>query len=220
MRVIALVGAALALAACGQSPSDPSDPSPVTTPPESAATATEEVRPEVSLWTTAQRAPRRTCPSTRCGVVGELYFQEGAAEFERRGDWVRTTKVYDAYCEDGRSKYVDYGDARCVPENGITNGRFAEWVNLRDLSTTRPPDPADTATSAEKFVAQSDDFNLHRRQFVKGAEKAIAEGRCTAKDFEDNGGWTKSVNQRTEPVYFVWCNNEKVYLNVETGALD
>ena len=175
------------------------------------------------LWVTTSRLERRTCPSERCGVVGQLFFREAANVLERRGEWARITQPYDAACEGGRSTYVDTGNAACIAENGITHGRFAEWVLVRSLSAARPADPAETASQAERLVRQSDDFTQYRPAFVRAANELIYSGRCTPRDFEEQGGWMKSSNHRNEAVYFTYCGEmtvaNRIYLNAETGRI-
>lgn len=175
------------------------------------------------LWVTDERATRRTCPSVSCGVVGQLFFRESAKVYERKDGWARISEPYSASCSEGRSDYVDTGNALCVEENGIVEGRFAEWVQLSTLSETRPADPAETATADESLVAQSDDFAQHRAAFVNAATKLIGEGRCTPADFEEQGGWIKSSNHRDQPIYFTYCGGmtttNRVYLDARTGRI-
>ena len=175
------------------------------------------------LWVTTPRLERRTCPSRQCGVVGQLFFREAANVLETRDGWARITTSYDAACENGRSRYVDTGNAACTPENGISGGRLAEWVLAGSLSSSRPPDPAESAAQAEQLVAQSDDFTQHRAAFVRAANELIERGRCTPADFQEQGGWMKSSNHRDEPVYFTYCGGmtiaNRIYLNAETGRI-
>jgi len=151
-------------------------------------------------------------------------FREAADVIETKDGWGRITKVYSASCTKGKSDYVDTGNSDCNSENGIEGGEFAEWVQLDKLSPTRPEDPAKTATDAERVVAQSDDFSKHRSAFVKAANELITNGRCTSADFEEQGGWTKSMNEREAPVYFMYCGgmtiSNKIYLNAGTGKID
>lgn len=214
MRRLLLI-AGLAVTGC----SDPAEPAAgqASAPAESAPTNYEQ------LWTTTERAARRTCPSTSCGVVGQLMFRESAHVYERRDDWARITEPYPASCNGGSSEHVDTGDARCVEDNGIVDGRFAEWVRLSELSQTRPAHPADTATADERLVAQSDDFAQHREAFVGATATLIQQGRCTAADFEEQGGWIKSSNHPDKPIYFTYCGGmtvgNRIYLDAQTGRL-
>ena len=174
------------------------------------------------LWVSSERLSRHTCPSTKCGVVGQFFFREGVDPLEEQDGWVRVSRVYDASCKDGRSEYVDEGNAACDPGNGITGGKFAEWVEKSGLVAERPSDPADTATADESLIAGSDDFARYRKSFTEIAARLIAEGRCTAEDFKEMGGFVKSVTDyRNEPVYFTYCGgltaSNKVYVNAKTG---
>ncbi|MGX7896921.1 hypothetical protein [Tsuneonella sp. HG222] len=175
------------------------------------------------LWVTEQYAERHTCASRECGVVGRLFFREGVTPEEEKDGWVRVSRYYDASCADGRSEYVDEGSAECAETNGITNGQFAEWIERTKLSEVRPADPADTASVDEAMIAQSDDFNLHREAFLTAANQLIADGTCTAAEFEEMGGWVKSSNHRNEPIYFTYCGgmttSNRVYVDVSDGRI-
>lgn len=174
-------------------------------------------------WVTSERLNRRTCPSVDCGVVGWLMHRERAQVFETRDAWARVSKYYDAACRDGRSTFVDTGNAACTPENGIENGRLAEWVAAEYLSETRPPEPGTGATGVEGLVAGSDDFTRHRAAFVQAAKELMQDGRCTAEDLRRNGGWVKSTRHGDAPVYFTYCGDttteRRVYLDAVTGRI-
>jgi len=213
MRIVVAAVVAFGLASCG-SPSKPTE----------EATGSINDASGNNLWVTKQRVDRHSCPSNECGIVGQLFFREAAPPLEQKAGWVRITKYYDASCVGGKSKYVDRGNARCEARNGIVDGNFAEWIRAEDVSPDRPADPALTASVDEKLVSQSDDFNLYRAQFVKITAQLIADGRCTAADFEEMGGWMKSVNEhRDQPVYFTYCGGmtaaNKIYINGKTGKV-
>jgi hypothetical protein len=173
---------------------------------------------ETRMWVASEEANRRTCPSLECGVVGTLLFRELATVLETKDGWARVTRYYDAACVDGRSKYVEKGDAECVPENGIVGGQLAEWVELDLLSTQRAPDPSKGATGTAQLVAGSDDFLRYRAEFVKAAEALIATGQCTPRDLSDAGGFLRSTN-KGRGIYFTYCRNgsDRIYLDVTTG---
>lgn len=182
-------------------------------------------RPEAvaKFWVASDRLNRRTCPSTDCGVVGQFFFREAVQVFERSDGWARVSPYYDASCVNDRSQYVDDGNDRCEPENGIVDGEFAEWASVDFLSEDRPPDPAAGASGAEALIAGSDDFGKYRAAFATAAQALISSGQCSEADFEEMGGWVKSINRRDEPIYFTYCGGpnpaDKVYLNAETGEI-
>lgn len=173
------------------------------------------------FWATADRVNRRTCPSTDCGIVGQLFFREGVAIHERKGGWARISKYYNASCRAGKSEYVDSGNASCTASNGIRNGQFAEWVSVSLLSEARPDDPGADAKGFDRLVSGSDDYQTYKSAFVKAAKDLIDSGQCSAIDFREMGGWVKSSNQKTRPIYFTYCGgmtrSNRIYLNAETG---
>ena len=86
------------------------------------------------------------------------------------------------------------------------------------LSEARPADPGAGATGTAKLVAQSDDFHRYEAEFLRAAEALIDSGRCTAGDFADMGGFTKSTSKGAN-VYFTYCRGGsiKISLDVATG---
>lgn len=174
-------------------------------------------------WVTTDRLNRRTCPSTECGVVGVLFFRERATIYEEKQGWGRITIYYDASCKDGKSEYVDKGNATCDRRNGVVDGKFAEWVLLKFLSKDRPADPSEGATGDYALVRGSDDYRIYKDAFAKAASSLIQRGVCSEQDFKEQGGWWKSANQKRAPVYFTYCGGStaqnRLYLNAETGEI-
>ena len=191
--------------------------------PESVQTETQQPATQVigKLWVTSDRLDRHSCPAETCGIVGQLFFREAATPLEEKDGWVRISEPYAAFCENGVNEYVDSGNNACTEENGVVGGDFSEWVQKAQLSEIRPQDPAETAQADETLVAYSDDFEQHRDAFKKLATQLIQEGRCSAADFREQGGFMKSVNEYpNEPVYFTYCGgmhlSKKVYVNAQT----
>ncbi|WP_341861453.1 SH3 domain-containing protein [Gymnodinialimonas sp. 57CJ19] len=178
---------------------------------------------EDRYWVISDRLNRRTCASQSCGIVGQLFFREGVVVREQNAGWARITQPYDAACVGGQSAYVDSGNGACDPANGISDGAFAEWVSLAHLSRTRPDDPAAGASGVEELIAGSDDFASHRAAFAAAAQSLIGQGRCTAQDFRDMGGWVASSSHRGQPIYFTYCGGatvaNRLYLNAQTGEV-
>ena len=187
-------------------------------------TSGETIAAEASYryWVTADRLNRHTCPSTDCGIVGWMFFRQGAHVFEERDGWARVSRYYDALCVNGRSEYVDSGASRCDPDNGIIDGSFAEWVAIDFLSENRPTDPAADATGVEALVSGSDDFQRYRAVFARSAQSLMSSEQCSEADLRR--GWRKStLNYRNQPIYFLYCGgltvSNRLYLNTETGEI-
>lgn len=139
-------------------------------------------------WVAGNGLNRRTCPETKCGVVGQLQFREAVTVHEQRGSWARISEPYNASCIGGRSEFVDRGNAECDASNGIIDGQFAEWVAIEFLSNGRPDDPAASAAGWETLIRGSDDFAQYRSQFAKAAKNLIQMQKCNEADFREMGG--------------------------------
>lgn len=55
------------------------------------------------------------------------------------------------------------------------------------------------------------------------AQELIAAGTCKASDFQEMGGWVKSSDRGSKPVYFTYCGGMRIqnrlYLNAATGEI-
>jgi hypothetical protein len=194
-------------------------------PEEKVNQPVNETPQNIKMWVVTDRADRKTCPDEKCGSVGMLFFREGVDALEERDGWVRTTALVDAACEGNKSAYVKEGNNSCLPNNGIIEGKYFEWVNKTSLSATRPEDPAKKATGDYTLIKDSDDYKLHKDTFAKTAQTLIEQKTCTAQDFREQGGWVKSVNPETrkKQIYFTYCGglhmSNKIYLNAQTGKV-
>jgi hypothetical protein len=217
LQFLMLLSSASVLASCGE-------PTSQEKPSVGEITSIETTGPISQKWAALDRVARKTCPSTGCGVAGQLFFRDSVSVYELKDGWARITEYYDASCVDGESEYVDSGDKRCVSENGVDDGRFAEWVDVSGLADVRPDDPATGAQGVEKLVAASDDYKSYKDAFVTAAKKLIDDRTCTEAEFLENGGWVKSTTTYAqEPVYFMYCGgmtvSNRIYLNASTGRI-
>ena len=173
---------------------------------------------ESKLWVVVDRTERHTCPSSKCGVAGKLFFREGVDFLEKKGEWVRITEPYSASCVGGESEYIKEGNKSCTRKNGIVNGKFSEWVKLSDLSSERPSD--ENASGDDTLIKGSDDYRIYKKEFSSAARKLINEGVCTESDFKEIGGWMASSN-KGENIYFTYCGgmtlSNRIYLDVKSG---
>lgn len=127
MRAMGVMVASLMIVGCSQAPETMDDNVTAAT----TAPAVPDLKPGPgTLFVNVERVQRRTCPSITCGDVGWIAERQVVEALEHRDGWVRITKPYDASCKNGVSEYVDAGENTCTTDNGITNGRFAEWVPM------------------------------------------------------------------------------------------
>ncbi|MFY0691761.1 MAG: hypothetical protein JXR14_07545 [Paracoccaceae bacterium] len=217
----------------GTSPARDVTPTAPETPAQTAGTAPVAVTPPKQTpgtkpasgrrhWVTADILTRRTCPSARCGSVGSFREGESVKVYEERNGWARVTNYYFTNCLNGFSEYVESGDARCIPRNGIRDGKLAEWVIKRHLFAERPATPTESTENLEDLVKGSDNFERHKEAFVAAARALITDGSCKRQDFLKVGGWIRSL-QRGEPFYFTYCGGStianRLYLDASTGQI-
>jgi hypothetical protein len=177
-----------------------------------------------TYWVTADLLNRRICPSTHCGIVGQLFYREGVTVYEQRGDWVKISTPYDASCREGESDDGDAGGTTCSDSNGMEDSKSAEWVALKYLAATRPAHPGDGEEGIAKVVSNSDDFMTYKSTFVKATHELVTSGRCTLDDFRRMSGWLKTITTyHDRPVYFTYCGGlnlpNRIYLNAATGQI-
>jgi hypothetical protein len=79
------------------------------------------------------------------------------------------------------------------------------------------------ADEIAQSVSQSDDFKKHEKAFVTAARRLVSVGTCKMSDFEEVGGFLKSMNHKNKPIYFTYCGGmtipNRLYLNVSTGEV-
>lgn len=82
------------------------------------------------------------------------------------------------------------------------------------------PDPP-TDLQLEVAVMRSDDFVKYQDVFKKAALDLVVSKQCTLAQLQEQGGWTKSQNHKTEPIYFTYCGrphvDDRIYLDASNG---
>ncbi len=136
-------------------------------------------------------------------VDKQLYRGDKVHLLEKKAGWGRI------------SEYFVYEDGG--PE-------VAEWISLEGL-TVEPPviTPEERTKTLIGYIESSDDFLLHQEKFLSTTDTLLKEGSCSPKDFEELGGWVRSLTFGEQPVYFIYCGGlsqtNKIYLNVQTGKI-
>lgn len=82
------------------------------------------------------------------------------------------------------------------------------------------PESRDVQFDQERLiraVARSDDASIHLVKLGGAAQKLVRTGKCTVAEFEEEGGWVRSVS-RGAGWYFIYCGgdhrNNRIYFNV------
>lgn len=133
---------------------------------------------------------------------GIAYYGEQLNVMERRGDWIRVAPIYQL--EEGADE-------------------VSQWVNSAQLSV----EPLKLSGGAwldvlHEYLENSDQYISFQDVFLDASTKLIEGKQCRLADFEEVGGWIKSINHQ-ENVYFTYCGGyeaeHKIYLNVVSGEI-
>ena len=136
-------------------------------------------------------------------ITGYLYKGEKVEVLEKQGDWARI------------SDYI------VLKEGGP---QIAEWVAMSGLSNDEVViSNKENKEILDSYLVKSDDLKLYQEKFRNSVAKLISEGECEPSDFEELGGWVRSVRYSERDVYFIYCGGlsleNKIYLDVNTNEI-
>lgn len=134
-------------------------------------------------------------------ITDYLYKGEKVELLEKQGEWARI------------SDYI------VLKEGGP---QTAEWISMSGLSNDEVIiSEQENREILDSYLAKSDDLKVHQEKFRNTVAKLISDGECDPSDFEELGGWVKSVKYSNRDVYFIYCGGlsleNKIYLDVETN---
>jgi hypothetical protein len=133
---------------------------------------------------------------------GVAYYGEQLNVMERRGDWIRIAPIYQL--EEGADE-------------------VSQWVNSANLSVEPVKlSGSDWFDVLQKYIENSDHYMSFQEAFLEASTQLIKGKQCRLADFEEVGGWIKSINHQ-DSVYFTYCGGieaeHKIYLNVASGEI-
>ncbi|MFA0483060.1 SH3 domain-containing protein [Vibrio sp. 10N.222.55.B11] len=136
-------------------------------------------------------------------ITDYLYKGEKVEILEKQGEWARI------------SDYI------VLKEGGP---QTAEWVSMSGLSNDEVIiSEKESKEILDSYLVKSDDLKIHQEKFRNSVAKLISEGECAPSDFEELGGWVKSVKYSNRDVYFIYCGGlsleNKIYLDVNTNEI-
>ncbi|MEZ8043231.1 SH3 domain-containing protein [Vibrio sp. 10N.237.312.C02] len=188
------------------------------TPPEKEEASAVEVaaqsESDLASLTTTQPEPEQTefyvldrklkvveQPEIDGLITDYLYKGEKVELLEKQGEWARI------------SDYI------VLKEGGP---QTAEWISMSGLSSDEVIiSEQENREILDSYLSKSDDLKLHQEKFRNTVAKLISEGECDPSDFEELGGWVKSVKYSNRDVYFIYCGGlsleNKIYLDVNTN---
>lgn len=136
-------------------------------------------------------------------ITDYLYKGEKVEVLEKQGEWARI------------SDYI------VLKEGGP---QTAEWVSMSGLSNDEVIiSEKESIEILDSYLVKSDDLKIHKEKFRNMVAELISDGECDPSDFEELGGWVKSVKYSDRDVYFIYCGGlsleNKIYLDVNTNEI-
>ncbi|MBD1556791.1 SH3 domain-containing protein [Vibrio sp. S9_S30] len=156
--------------------------------------------------------------------LGEYYVSSSSLNVRREPD---TDALISRVLDIGDKVNVlesNQGWARIAEYNEYGDGEFAQWISEQFLSSTVPENLNEVRSGrTEIAIKGSDNFLIHRELFLSVSQDLINDGVCTNGDFQEVGGWLKSVVYHPRDVYYTYCGGiereHKLYLDAENGEL-
>ncbi|HAS6346708.1 TPA: SH3 domain-containing protein [Vibrio vulnificus] len=157
----------------------------------------------VEYYVIERRVEVRNKAESQALIVDALYKGEKVTILEKQDGWGRITD-YIVYEEGGEER--------------------AEWVEMAKLSAEKPViEEMERLEILDGYLVKSDDLKEHRDIFRKYTQNLLNDGTCKPEDFEELGGWVRSVTFQNRDVYFIYCGGlaqeNKIYLDVQTGEI-
>ncbi|MBS9869262.1 SH3 domain-containing protein [Vibrio alginolyticus] len=164
----------------------------------------EAALPEVTEYYVIERRVNvYNKPDLNALVVDTLYKGEKVSVLEKVDGWYRISG-YLVYEEGGEEK--------------------AEWLNAEGLSDAEPViKEQERLEILDEYLQKSDDLKVHLDIFRKKTQQLLDDETCDPSDFEELGGWVRSVTFKKRNVYFIYCGGleqeNKIYLDVDKGEI-
>ncbi|KGR36228.1 SH3 domain protein [Vibrio campbellii] len=142
-------------------------------------------------------------PEHQALIVDSLYKGEKVSVLEKVDGWFRLSD-YIVYEEGGEET--------------------AEWVDSKGLSDAEPViKEHERLEILDGYLQKSDDLKTHLDMFRNKTQQLLDDETCDPSDFEELGGWVRSVTYKTRNVYFIYCGGleqeNKIYLDVDKGEI-
>lgn len=160
--------------------------------------------PEITdYYVIERRIDVRNKPEPQALIIDALYKGEKITILEKLNGWGRITD-YLVYEEGGEE--------------------MAEWVEMAKLSDAKPViEEKERLEILDSYLLKSDDLKQHQDVYRKYTQMLLNDGTCKPQDFEELGGWVRSVMFEQRAVYFIYCGGlaqeNKIYLDVQTGEI-
>ncbi len=164
----------------------------------------DDLPPEITQYYVIDRQVNvHNRPEPSALVVDTLYKGERVTVLEKTHGWYRIS-AYLVYSEGGEAT--------------------AEWLDAKGLSDAEPViKEQERLEILDGYLVKSDDLKEYLDMFRSKTQALLADNTCEPEDFEELGGWVRSVTYKKRSVYFIYCGGleqaNKVYLDADSGEI-
>lgn len=120
-------------------------------------------------------------------------------------------------------------------ENALTDARVRKytlppessfWPPIKSQMGSTSPQTRDNVRAVgvgdvEAAIRASDNFGNYKQVFTSASIKLIEDRTCTLAELREYGGWVKSQNHKSQPIYFTYCGGtsirNRIYIDASTG---
>lgn len=208
-----------------------------------ASSAFAEAKYPGEFVVTADTLNVRLQANTSGKLIDRLVQREKVEVLEVKDGWARLSEYRGGEAESGSvgaARWVfamHLSPATSTPSAPPKEMKIAEGVPIiaamtsadelakyqDSLAVDRPEQRIDVSSPIVAAIKASEDLGKHLDTFVLVSGKLVNAGECELSDFEDIGGWWRSVDHRPRPIYYTYCggasNNHRVFVNVDTGRV-
>jgi len=138
-------------------------------------------------------------PSDAGVIEGYRYKAEEVEILEKKDGWARI------------SDYIVYEDG---------GEEVAEWIAIDGLSKDEVIiSDEESLEILDSYIEDSDDLLIYKDQFRKATKALLSKGDCSPEDFDELGGWVKSIKFETKEIYFIYCDGMKLENKIYLDAI-
>ncbi|MFC3024592.1 hypothetical protein ACFODT_12225 [Vibrio zhugei] len=168
---------------------------------QTTATTAPPSKPVMDYYVSSKTLPIRSQPDEQAFIEGQLYRGDKVSLLEKSAGWGRITEYF---------VYKQGEDPK------------AKWIPLQGLVVEKPViTPKERKKTVLDYIHSSDDLGKYEDMFFKVTNTLLTSKQCKPEDFEETGGWVKSVYYEGKDIYFVYCGGlgrvNKIYLDASNG---
>ncbi|GEM76206.1 SH3 domain-containing protein [Vibrio sagamiensis] len=170
---------------------------------EPIMTLEEPLKKVIDYYVVSSKANVYSQADKQSLIVRALYKGEKVSVLESKGEWLRLSDFI--VLREGEKP-------------------TSEWIEANALSDVPLHlNQQEKLSILDGYLKKSDNFSDYKDLFRDKTQQLLDNGTCVPEDFEELGGWVRSITYKKYNVYFIYCGglsqSNKLYLNVDTKEI-